>query len=68
MWKLAADFKNAFPSYLEEEIVNILSHTSAKQSVPTYTSQYFAVLVNSKKINIPYRHTLDTPHPSNIFK
>lgn len=68
MWDLMLQLKNAFPSYLEDEIHAILQKTNAKQMPADYSVKTFPVFVAREKIEIPQRHALNQIQASNFFE
>lgn len=63
MWELASELKQAFPSYLEKDILFILDQFVAN-TASEYEVWTFDVIVNNENIKIPSRHFLNKIHPS----
>lgn len=58
MWEFSRELKDAFPSYLKEDILYIEKNTRLK-SIPNYDVQnFFAIVVNNEILQIPERHNI----------
>src|SRR3990167_2183438 len=67
MWELSRELKDAFPSYLKEEIFYIEKNTRSK-SISNYgVRNFFTVVVNNEILKIPERHNIQELQQQNIF-